>query len=151
MKQFHLYKIDKIYLYVLQTIDDKNNIDILAIRNDVPYIIFPMYSSTFKKYKDLGIPSVDTLNAIDPYFLTCIQVSQIVCENMFNLTTNNIREYIKENILNINLCNRANRNRDIDLLIMSINRSQLLNLEELQKYVTDRVFNSNNSKIYKKN
>jgi len=149
MKQFHLYKIDKTYLYVLQTIDDKNDMDILAIRGDVPYIIFPMHSSTFKKYEDLGIPSVDTLKAIDPCFLTCIQISQIMCENMFNLTTANIKKYIKDYMLDMNLCNRTNR--DIDLLTMSINRSQLLSLEELQKYVKDRIYNSNTNKVCERN
>jgi hypothetical protein len=150
MKQSHLYKIKETYLYVLQTVNDKNSMDILAIRGDIPYIIFPMYSSTFKKYEDLGIPSVDTLKSIDPYFLTCIQVSQILCGDLFVLSSNNLREYIREYILDMNISSRQTQG-NIDLLTMSINRSRALNMEELRKYVANRIHNSSTNAICKEN
>lgn len=149
MKQFHLYKINEIYLYVLQTIDNKNGMDILAIRSDIPYIVFPMYSPTFKKCESLGIPSINILKNINPYFLACIQVSQMVCGDLFNMTNGALKEYIREYVLHMNISDRQN-NEGIDLLTMSVNRSRSLSMEELRKYVADRIYNSNASAVCKK-
>jgi len=149
MKQFHLYKINEAYLYVLQTVGSKDGMDILAIRSDAPYIIFPMYSPTFKKYEDLGIPSINILKSIDPYFLTCIQVSQLVCGDVFALSSGVLREHIREYILHMNVSDR--RTQGIDLVVMSINRSQSLSMEELRKYVADRIYSSNANAVCKTN
>ena len=139
MKQFHLYKIGESYLYVLQTIDNKKGIDILAIREDTPNIIFPMYSPTFKNYEDLGIPSIDKLKSINPYFLMSIQVSQILCGVLQDMTNNNLRDYIKTQIMQLHISNFTSICTNTDLLTMSINRSLPQFSGALKKYVKNRI------------
>ena len=139
MKQFHLYKIKEKYLYVLQVINNKKGIDILAIREDTPNIIFPMYSPTFKDYKDLGIPSIDKLKNINPYFLMSIQVSQTLCGVLQDVTNNHLRDYIKNQIMQLHISNFVSARVNTDLLTMSINRSLPQFRGALKKYVENRI------------
>ena len=137
MQTFHLYKIENNYLYVLQALDNKNDMDILAIRADFPHTVFPMYSPTFKKYEDLGIPSVTTLKEINPYFLSCIQTAHLICGHLHGGLGNRVKEYAKDYIVRLHSSNNSPF-ETIELLAMSINRSQILNMEGLKNYVEDR-------------
>ena len=103
MKAHCLYKIEEpfeYYLYVLQTKDCTDSMNMLAIRSDFSDAIMPLYSSGIKFKEDLGYPTTEMLINISHPFYTSIKAA-IVCCNL-NLRGSHLRErvgnFLRENV-----------------------------------------------------
>lgn len=103
MKAHCLYKMEvpfSYYLYVIQTKNYTDSINMLAIRSDFPEAVLPLYSDDIEYKEDLGYPTTELLISINHNFYASVKTS-IICCNL-NFKNCNLREnagsFLRENI-----------------------------------------------------
>lgn len=170
IKRFHLYRTkDGRYFYVLQTLDQKSDddimLDVLAITSTYPYKIFPLYSKAIEDCTDIGIPSVSLLESLSRDFYMSIRSAVLplnkIRENLPSSALSNLKTSILQFLTaftTLPTSARApsdgiiNDNDYIDnsaRISMSLNRANIITIEQAKKEIlrNEEHVNANNTRI----